>query len=108
MGPYDTNQNSIAEGVVRVDSLYARVDGSGGVTHETEDVKLLRQPHMAHYRPPKRRKKDNPDIILCSAEDCKAFPMKETGYCAGHTRSMGLRPDWPKGGGRKPRSEREK
>ena len=93
---YDTNQNAAAEGVVPVSSLYTRVEGAGGITHESENVKLLAQPHMSNYVPPKRWAPVE-GKQLCSAEGCRAYPMKETGYCAGHTRSLGLK-DWRKGG----------
>lgn len=44
----------------------------------------------APYKPPKRRKSDSPEKILCSSEGCKAWPMKAIPYCAGHARSLGL------------------
>jgi hypothetical protein len=96
-GRFDTNQNAAREGVVPVSSLYTRVDGAGGVTHASENVKLLTQPHMSNFVPPKRFKDDREGKQLCSADGCRAYPMKDTGYCAGHTRSLGLK-DWPKGG----------
>jgi hypothetical protein len=46
----------------------------------------------APYKPPKRRNYDNPDLPLCAEEDCRAYPMKTTPYCAAHARSKGLLP----------------
>ena len=41
------------------------------------------------YKPPKRRKNDNPDIALCSEEGCNAYPMAGKDYCTGHARQHG-------------------
>lgn len=102
---YTVNQNSAREGVVRVDSLYTRVDGAGGLTHETDNIKRLAQPLMRPYEPPKRWEPAE-GKQLCSADDCRAYPMKDTGYCAGHSRSLGLK-DWPRGGRQKQESSDE-
>ena len=100
--PYTINQNSAREGVVRVDSLFTRVDGSGGVTHETDNVRRVAQPMMREYERPKPPPRWEPaeGKQLCAFDECRAYPMKDTGYCAGHTRSLGLR-DWPRGGRQK-------
>ena len=74
-----------------------QVQGSGGVEHAEGNVQPATQWSTAPYVPPARRQRDNPDRTLCSYEDCKAFPMKSTGYCAGHSNKLGL-VDWPKGG----------
>lgn len=42
------------------------------------------------YQPPKRRHRDNPEKLLCSEPDCKAYPMADSDYCIGHARSKGL------------------
>ena len=86
-----THQNASAEGVALAHTLYGEpVQGGGGVTHANGDIQLAGLHSTAPYRPPKRRMKDNPDKILCSMEDCKAFPMKTQAYCTGHARSLGL------------------
>lgn len=94
---YNTHQNAQAEGVSLVSSQFTRVGGGGGVTHAHGDI----QPHpgtmMTPYTPPARWEPVK-GKKLCSMDDCRAYPMKETGYCAGHTRSLGLRDNWPKGG----------
>lgn len=92
------DQNGAAEGVALVHTLYGTpVQGVGGTTHTNGNIQPAGLHSTAPYRPPKRRQRDNPDVILCSYEDCKAFPIKKTGYCAGHSRKLGL-VDWAKGG----------
>lgn len=81
------------------------VEGIGGTTHRSGDIQPAGLHSTLPYRPPKRRKNDNPDKLLCSADGCKAYPMKSTSYCAGHSRSLGL-VDWDKGG-RKPAEKGE-
>jgi hypothetical protein len=87
--------------VALVHSIYGSpVQGIGGVTHAHGDIQPAGLHSTAPYRPPKRRDRDNPDKVLCSSEGCKAFPIKTTGYCAGHSRKLGL-VKW-KTGGRNP------
>jgi hypothetical protein len=89
-----THQNASAEGVQLAHTLYGtHVQGSGGVTHASGDIQPAGLHSTAPYRPPKRRMKDNPDKLLCSAEGCKAYPIKKVPYCAGHARKLGL-VDW--------------
>ncbi len=61
--------------------------GAGGLVTNGGDsnIRQLAQPHMAHYKAPKRRSKDNPDLVLCEHEGCKAYPMKEGGLCRAHS-----------------------
>jgi hypothetical protein len=93
-----THQHGSAEGVALVHSLYGtHVGGTQGINDSNPDVQPAGLHSTLPYRPPKRRQRDNPEKLLCSAEDCKAFPMKSTGYCAGHSRSLGL-VEWDKGG----------
>lgn len=95
-----THQNAAAEGVVPAHSAWGDpVSGTQGIV-SGGDIQPAGLHSTLPYRPPKRRARDNPDKLLCSAEDCKAFPMQSTGYCAGHSRSLGL-VEWDKGG-RKP------
>lgn len=55
-----------------------------GTTRQVQSV-------MRAYEPPKRRKKDNPNIELCAAEGCKAFASESRGgLCLGHARQRGL------------------
>ncbi len=92
------HQNATAPGIVHQHTLRGEpVQGVGGVNHAQGSVQLAGLHSTAPYKPPKRRKRDNPDVQLCSYEDCKAYPMKSTGYCAGHSKKLNL-VDWPKGG----------
>ena len=93
-----THQHGSAEGVALVHTLYGDpVQGGGGVTHAHGDIQPAGLHSTAPYRPPKRRNRDNPDKLLCSADGCKAYPIKSHPYCAGHARSLGL-VEWDKGG----------
>ena len=93
-----SHQNSSAEGVALVHSLYGeKVGGTQGINDDNPDVQVATGYSTAPYRPPKRRHRDNPDKLLCSFEDCKAYPIKSTDYCAGHSRKLGL-VDWKTGG----------
>jgi len=99
---YYDNQNAAAPGVVQVHAAYGEpVDGTRGIA-QGGNIQPATRYSTAPYRPPKRRKQDSPNIILCSFEECKAFPMKSTGYCAGHSRALGL-VNWDKGG--RPKAE---
>lgn len=62
-------------------------------------IRAVPQAHQRNYQPPKRRKKDNPEIQLCGADGCKAYPSKKFHpYCPGHARSLGLPgADWISG-----------
>lgn len=65
----------------------------GGQTANTArpNVARARYSNFADYKPPKRRKKDNPDKELCGVDECNAFPSKKHyPWCAGHARSKGL------------------
>lgn len=91
MGNYQQTQNGQNEGIVLAHTVAGSpVQGVGGVQHAQGDVALAVGNQMRPYQPPKRRKHDSPDTILCSFEECKAFPMKSTGYCAGHSNKLGL------------------
>ena len=90
--------NATAPGIALQHTLEgSQVQGAGGVQHAHGNVQPSGLHSTAPYIPPKRRARDNPDRLLCSYEDCKAFPMKTTSYCAGHSKKLGL-VDWPKGG----------
>jgi len=43
-------------------------------------------------KPPKRRERDAPDKALCAEDGCKAWPVKDLLYCAGHARTNGILP----------------
>ena len=102
MSDFYKNQNAASDGVVPVHAAYGTpVEGTRGIA-QGGDIQVATRYSTAPYRPPKRRKLDSPDTILCSFEECRAFPMKSTGYCAGHSRALGL-VDWKKGG--RPRAE---
>ena len=86
------NVNNQVEGVVLA---YARVgehaSGSGGVTHAEGDVQQAGIHSMAPYKPPARRRRDNPKLLLCSHEGCKGYHYSKTvPYCQGHARALGL------------------
>lgn len=86
------NVNNQVEGVVLA---HARVgehaSGSGGVTHAEGDVQQAGIHSMAPYKPPARRHRDNPKLLLCSHEGCKGYHYSDTvPYCQGHARSLGL------------------
>jgi hypothetical protein len=84
--------------VVPLSSRFTRLDGSGGVNHQREGVQRAVGNMQAPYKKPIRRKQDNPDILLCQEDDCKAYPMKSLEYCTGHARSKGLIENWKKTG----------
>jgi hypothetical protein len=91
MGNYQRTQNSQNEGITLAHSLVGEpVGGIGGVTHAQGDVQPAGLHSTAPYVPPKRRAHDKGDKLLCSTEDCKAYPIKAHPYCAGHARSLGL------------------
>ena len=95
-----SNQNSASPNVALAHTIAGEpVQGTQGIA-SGGDIQPARGFSTLPYKPPKRRDRDNPDKILCAAEDCKAFPIRATGYCAGHSRSMGL-VDWKKGGRKK-------
>ena len=96
--PQRALQNATAPGLVLQHQLAGEpVSGIGGVNHAHGDIQPAGLHSTAPYKPPKRRKRDNPDVVLCSYEECKAYPIRATGYCAGHSKKLGL-VDWPKGG----------
>lgn len=100
IGPFQRTSNSQSDGIVHAHALRGEhVAGAGGVHHSHDTIQQVPPGtnFMSEYVPPKRRDRDNPDKVLCSMEGCKAFPIKSTHYCAGHSRSLGL-VDWPKGG----------
>jgi hypothetical protein len=98
---YYDNQNSAAPNVALAHTIAGEpVQGSRGITSGGA-IQPAGMYSTAPYRPPKRRKADSPDKVLCSFEECKAFPMKGTGYCAGHSRSLGLIQNWSHHGGKK-------
>ena len=91
MSNYQRTQNSQNEGIALAHSIAGEpVQGVGGVQHANGDVQLAGLHSTAPYKPPKRRAHDQGDKLLCSAEDCKAYPMKKIPYCPGHARSLGL------------------
>ena len=66
-------------------------------THHQERPGVSKAPgnyFMAPYKKPARRRKDNPDKLLCAEDGCNAFPMREIEYCTGHARSKGLIDNW--------------
>lgn len=92
-----THQHAAAEGVALAHTIWGSpVAGPQG--HERDgNIQPAGLHSTAPYKPPKRRQRDNPDKVLCSYEGCKAFPLKTTHYCAGHSRKLGL-VKWNKGG----------
>jgi len=89
--------------VVPVSSTVTRAD-AGGQVLQTEG-KVQRAPgnyYMAPYKKPPRRRKDNPDKLLCAEDGCGAFPMRELEYCTGHARSKGLIENWKSRGPKNP------
>ena len=98
---YYNNQNSAAPGVVQVGKAYGDpVQGIRGIASD-DNIQPAGMFSTAPYRPPKRRAKDSPGKVLCSTEGCKAWPMKATGHCTGHSRSLGLIQNWKHNGQRK-------
>ena len=94
MDKYHTPQNAVNEGIVLAHTLYgapseltARPEGVGpNAARATWST--------APYIPPKRRGNDSADRErpLCSEPECKAWPIKDRPYCAGHARKHGLLP----------------
>ena len=86
-----THQHGSAEGVALAHTIYGSpVATPLGFERGSGDIQPAGLHSTAPYRPPKRRVRDNPDKLLCSAEGCKAYPIKKAPYCAGHARSLGL------------------
>ena len=91
MGNYQRTQNSQNDGISLAHTISGEnVQGVGGVQHASGDIQPAGLHSTAPYRPPKRRAHDKGEQLLCSAEDCKAYPMKTHPYCSGHARSLGL------------------
>ena len=89
-----SHQHSAAPGVALVGSLYGdKVGGTQGINDSNSNIQPAGLNSTLPYRPPKRRRGDNPDKLLCSSEGCKGFPLKDVPYCAGHAKSLGLK-DW--------------
>lgn len=87
-----TQDNRIAPNVVPVHSFYGSPD-TGKMRPDSHGENIAPATwSSAPYKPPARRDNDNPDLALCAAEGCKAYPSKKAGgnYCMGHARSMGL------------------
>ena len=90
--PERANQNAVAPGIALAHTLQGSpVQGVGGVSHSHGSVQPAGLHSTAPYVPPKRRHRDNPDRQLCSQEGCKAYPIKDVPYCAGHAKSLGLK-----------------
>ncbi len=93
-------QNSQNQGITLAHALTGSpVSGVGGINHSEGNVQPAGLHSTAPYKPPKRRKRDNPERSLCSFDECKAYPMKSTGYCSGHSQNLGLA-KWKNKGGR--------
>ena len=86
--------------VVRVGQLEGRAlaDSHGREGGLRDGISVAVGNVFEPYVKPKRRRKDNPDKLLCMEDGCNAFPMKELDYCTGHARSMGLIENWKKAG----------
>lgn len=93
MSRLHTTHYGMAEGVALAHTLVGEpLEGSGGVEHANGDIQLATEYSTAPY---KRRKRDNPNMKLCQFEkedgsQCKGFQLKDTDYCAGHSKSLGL------------------
>jgi hypothetical protein len=61
-------------------------------------IELLPNAHFRNYEPPKPRLPQDTRVKnLCASEGCRAY-RTATGHCAGHSRSLGLIPNWNKDG----------
>ncbi len=90
------HQNATAPGIALQHTLQGSpVQGVGGVSHAHGAVQPAGIHSTAPYKPPKRRGQDNLDKPLCAYEDCKAFPIKTTDYCVGHSRNLKIGPYAP-------------
>ena len=93
--PIHVNQNAQAEGIALQHTLAG--DPVSGITPEYaaggEGIDRATRFSTAPYIAPKDRK---PKVKLCLANEgtCKGSPMPSTGYCSGHSRSMGLIENW--------------
>lgn len=90
---HDHSQSN-KESVVPVASLFTPVSGRGGTNNtggRSSIAPATGGPMFRDYEKPARRKKDNPDLVLCSTDGCSAFPMSRSpqGLCIAHSRSMG-------------------
>jgi len=91
---YDS-QHSQGEGVVLAHTLMGQPVGTttaaAAQATENADVSNASGWSTRPYKPPARRRYDGDGKAkLCSAENCRAFPMKSVPYCSGHARSLGL------------------
>lgn len=93
--PIHVNQNAQAEGIVLQHALKGDLVSNLVPTYATggEDVGKATRFSTAPYIAPEDRK---PKVKLCKANEgtCKGSPMPSTGYCSGHSRSMGLIENW--------------
>lgn len=86
----DIRPMNAPEGAVPMHTLYGeKQDGHMGHL-ASEGVVPNPGSIMRPYKPPARRDRDNPERLLCSFEGCKAYPLKDKSYCAGHQKAMGL------------------
>lgn len=94
MGNSYTQDNRIAPNVVPVHSFYGSPDTAKMRPDSHGENIAPATWSTAPYKPPARRDRDNPDLKLCSADGCKAYPSKKLGgeYCAGHARQFGIGP----------------
>jgi hypothetical protein len=84
-----THDNATAPGIAQAHTVYG-----GAVSKSLRPEMAIagtaqqRQSSFRDYQPPKRRAHDN-GHALCSEEGCKAYPMEDKSYCAGHARVHG-------------------
>ncbi len=101
---YYQHDNAAKPGVQLAHTMYGDKVTASAPLNATQDGVGPATWSTAPYKPPARRHRDNPDLALCAVEDCKGYPIKNTGHCAGHARSLGLLPScaqpgckaWPK------------
>ena len=96
MSQYDSLYAS-SPNVARVHTVYGDpVEETVRPNNTLDGVELAVGTIYRPYEKPKRRSRDG-GKPLCDTEGCKAWPTA-TGHCVGHSRSMGLIPNWNKDG----------
>lgn len=94
MGRFDDNVNAQnGERVAIAHTIYGSPIAGAlmpqQIGAEGRNIALLTQPHISDYKPPSRRRNDNPAIALCAEPECNAYPMTGKDYCTGHARHHG-------------------
>lgn len=85
-----THENSQKSGVALAHTVYGE-PANATMRQESAVEGSVRQTQavFSAYKPPKRKKRDNPNLALCAHEGCNAFPMADKNYCTGHARTHG-------------------